>query len=151
MRTYPIYSIIIIFGILTGCATGRIGTLPFVNDMENSSEIYILRGYNFISSSYSAYVSFDNNDILAIRNGQYTNFHAPTGDHLLGVRLPGMSNNTMKLSLNPKNKYYFGVSVGFGNYYLLPMTEADSLPYLESEEYMVVDNNIKPYKTIKWL
>lgn len=137
-------SVIVIFGSLfSGCASGLIGTLPEVIDKNNASEIFIIRPYNFVASGTSAYISFDNNDIFAIRTVQYARFIAPPGNHTIGVRYPGFPANNIEILLTPKGKYYFGVSVGFSNFSLVQKTEEEALPYIETSNYMPLDDNRK--------
>lgn len=135
-------SIMVLIGSLcSGCASGLMGTLPDVIDKNNASEIYIIRDYNYVSSGISAYVSFDNNDVLAIRTVQHAKFLAPSGNHAIGVRNPGFPINNIPISLIPNNRYYFRVRVGFTNFSLVPMTEEESLPYISTTEYIKLDKN----------
>lgn len=119
----------------SGCSSGLVGTLPVVNDVNDASEIYIIRGYNYVSSGVSAYVSFDDKDVLAIRTVEHTKFTAPSGKHTLGVRNPGLPTNNIAISLTPKNRYYFRVSVGV-NFSLVPMPEEEALTYLSTTHYV---------------
>ena len=140
-------SVIILVGSLcSGCASGLIGTLPEVKDKNDASAIYIIRPYTYVSSAISAYVSFDNNDVLAIRTVEHTKFFAPSGTHTIGVRNPGFPINNIPISLIPNNRYYFRVSVGFTNFSLVPMTEEESRPYLSTTEYIKIDKNERDHK-----
>lgn len=126
-----------------GCAHGPIGALPVIDDFDKASEIYILRSYNYVSSGTSAYVSFDNNDVVAIRVVEYARFLAPSGNHWIGVRYAGYPSNSFPVTLAPKGKYYFAVSVGFRNFSLKPMTEDEARPYLTTLHYLPLDNSAK--------
>ncbi len=139
MKIHRWLFVVIFAGMFSGCASGLVGKLPEVPDKNNASEIIIIRPYNYMASGTSAYVSFDNNDVLAIRVVQYAKFLAPAGNHAIGVRYPGFPINNMEMVLTPKMKYYFGVSVGFSNFSLIPKTEAEALPYIETSNYMPLE------------
>lgn len=126
-------SVLVLFGVLlSGCASGLIGTLPEIKDKESASEIWIFRGYTYVSSGVSAYVAFDDNDVLAIRTVEHAKFPAPSGKHRIGVRNAGFPNNNLDVDLAPRRKYYYAVQVGFTNFSLLPLTEAEAQPYISS-------------------
>ena len=137
------FVILIVGSICSGCASGLTGVLPEVPDRNNASEIYVIRPYNYIASANSAYVSFDNNEIFALRTIQYTKFMAPPGNHTIGVRYPGFPANNISIVLAPKQKYYFGVSVGFSNFSLVPKTEEEAMPHIETSNYVSLDNSAK--------
>lgn len=141
MKNLCISVMALIGSLCSGCASGLTGTLPDVRDKNNASEIYIIRDYNYVSSGVSAYVSFDNTDVLAIRTVQHTKFLAPTGTHFIGVRNPGFPINNVSISLVPNNRYYFRVRVGFTNFSLVPMTEEESLPYISTTQYVDLYKN----------
>ena len=135
-------SVMVLIGSLcSGCASGLMGTLPEINDKNSASEIYIIRPYTYVSSAISAYVSFDNSDVLAIRTVQHTKFFAPAGTHTVGVRNPGFPINNIPMSLIPNTRYYFRVSVGFTNFSLVPLTEEESRPYISTTEYVDLYKN----------
>jgi hypothetical protein len=126
-------SVLVLFGVFSsGCASGLIGTLPEVKDKDSASEIWIFRGYTYVSSGVSAYVAFDDNDVLAIRTVEHAKFPAPSGKHRLGVRNAGFPNNNLDVELAPRQKYYYAVQVGFTNFSLLPLTEAEAQTYISS-------------------
>jgi hypothetical protein len=130
MKKKPQLAVLFLAAILSsGCASGLIGALPEVRDRENASEVWIFRGYNYVASGVSAYVSFDDNDVLGIRTVEHAMFPAPPGKHRLGVRNPGMPINNLEVELAPRRKHYYSVNVGFTNFSLSPLTEEEAKSY----------------------
>lgn len=142
MKTFFLSLIFAVSCICSSCASGLIGTLPGVPDRNNASEIYVIRPYNYVASANSAYVSFDNVEIFALRTRQHTKFLAPPGHHTIGVRYPGFPANDISIELSPRHKYYYGVSVGFTNFSLIPKTEEEATPYINASVYISLDNTI---------
>lgn len=133
-------SILLLFGVLlTGCASGLVGTLPEIKDKDSAAEIWIFRGYTYVSSGVSAYVAFDDNDVLAIRTVEHMKFPAPSGKHRLGVRNAGFPNNNLEVDLAPRQKYYYAVQVGFTNFSLLPLSEAEAQPYISTTHFVPLE------------
>ncbi|HEY5996852.1 MAG TPA: hypothetical protein VIU29_07505 [Candidatus Deferrimicrobiaceae bacterium] len=133
-------SVLVLFGVLSsGCASGLIGALPEIKDKDSASEVWIFRGYTYVSSGVSAYVAFDDNDVLAIRTVEHAKFPAPPGKHKLGVRNAGFPNNNLDVDLAPRQKYYYAVQVGFTNFSLLPLTEAEAQPYISSTHFVPLE------------
>ena len=136
MRSKYIVMVILLAVIaFSGCATGVIGVMPEIKDNNYTSNIIIIRPYNFVALSSSAYISFDNNNILAIRAAEYIKFLAPSGDHTIGADY-----EKINIVLTPKNKYYFRITVGFPSFHIAPMTEDEAKPYLTEEAYLPYDN-----------
>lgn len=143
MKTHFMTVIVAACCICSGCASGLLGVLPEVPDRSNASEIYVVRPYNFVASANSAYVSFDNVELFALRTRQYTKFLAPPGNHTIGVRYPGFPANTIAIALTPKQNYYYAVSVGFSNFSLIPKKEEEAMPSIESSKFVPLDNTTR--------
>jgi hypothetical protein len=139
MRNLVLSFLVLAASLCTGCASGLVGTLPDVKDPNTAAEIWIIRSYNYVSSGVSAYVAFDDNDVLAIRTVEHAKFLAPSGNHTIGVRNPGFPNNNIPVLLLPKSKYYFAVSVGFTNFSLVQMEESEALPYITSTHFVPLE------------
>jgi hypothetical protein len=132
--------VLLLFGTLfAGCASGLVGALPEIKDKDSAAEIWIFRGYTYVSSGVSAYVAFDDNDVLAIRTVEHAKFPAPPGNHRLGVRNAGFPNNNLDVVLAPRQKYYYAVQVGFTNFGLLPLSEAEAQPYMSSTHFVPLE------------
>lgn len=149
MKNFCMSVIVLIGSFCSGCASGLIGTLPEVKDNNIASEIYVIRPYTYVSSAISAYVSFDNNDVLAIRTVEHAKFFAQPGNHTIGVRNPGFPSNNIPLVLIPNSRYYFRVSVGFTNFSLVTMTEEEAKPYISTTKYIKLDKNEPEDKSIE--
>ncbi len=121
-----------------GCAQGLIGSLPAVENPDDASEIYLVRRH---FRDISAYVSFDNNDVLAIRKGQYTRLSVPAGEHRIAARYPGFGGTEIPIRLAPKTKYYFEIVWGSDTFYIRPITEQRARQFMTpSFHFLQLDN-----------
>ena len=134
-------AVIAVFCIICcGCGHGLIGTLPVVHDQNNASEVFVLRGYQWFGHAISAYVSFDNNEFLAIRAAEYTKFLAPPGNHTIAVKAAGSPWYTISILLVPKERHYFSVTKSAMGFYIEPISEKDAGPYMAEDVFVPLDN-----------
>jgi len=108
---------------LAGCVNlqhGIISFVPKISDSNEASELFVIRKKSFIGSAISFNVALDEQEIFAIKTGEYIKFPVVAGEHSVGVRcysawIPMMTQNIkVNVSCAPKEKYYFLISPSMG-------------------------------------
>ena len=131
--------------LMAGCAHGLIGALPTIDDPDEAAEIIVIRESNFMGAAVSFEILLNGVALFAIRNGEYTKFYVPSGEHSLAVKFRGgwYPSPKMKMIINvlcrPKGKYYFLVSPSLG-------TTAAIIEPLEDARgsYLISKSNFMP-------
>src|SRR6266545_2397361 len=96
--------------LLCGCvSTQHPNPLPRVTAAENATTIYVIRNKNFVGSAIAANVVCDGWIIAGLYTGRFVKFQADPGSHSVGV-----AESSHALNLEPKQTYYFLITLGSG-------------------------------------
>jgi hypothetical protein len=115
----PVFLILII----AGCgwfAHGLIGELPQIDNPDEAAEIVIVRTKSFDGKAISFNIVWDGENLVAIRNGEYTKFKVGEGKHVIGVRQPGQhlgeeaKPEIVNIYCDPGEQYFFIVRPSLG-------------------------------------
>ena len=120
--------------ILIGCTHGLIGSLPHIDS--NAAELIVIRDHAFTGSGVSYKVTLDDQDVLAIRVGEYAKLPVAAGVHKIGVG-KFMSYN---VRFEPCKKYYFVIKTSFYGVVIEPLSEEKGLDLISKSKYLPLEN-----------
>ena len=81
------YVVVFCIAFLTGCAaSGRIGDMPEIADINSASEVVVIRVSNIVGAANSYIVSLNGNDFFNIGSGENTKFLINEGEHFISVK-----------------------------------------------------------------
>jgi len=134
---------LLFFLLLFACSHGQIATLPQVDAVENSAEIYIIRPSHFLGSAVSYKISLDDQDIVLLKNNSYTKFYAIPGSHNLSCRsyqfLVGWVGDTHEFEFASKQKYVLLLNQNFGHFTFTMLEEPETQKYLKEAEPVLLN------------
>lgn len=96
-----------------------IGSLPAIQNPEETAEIYVIRGSQFAGAARQAFIQVDGDPLFKITTGHYTIFKVSADEynreHSLGLSFSRKSKNVVieNVFCEPGKKYYFLISIKF--------------------------------------
>jgi hypothetical protein len=97
---------------LVSCATSRkLSTLPRLEDLTNTCDVYIIRKSTIFGSGLGYTVAMDYQDFVVLANGDYTKVKVASGPHVVTVKYPrqmflGTAESPIEFDCKESNNIY---------------------------------------------
>ena len=140
--------LLFIVSYISGCVHGLVGTLPNIENPEESAEIYVIRTKSMVARLATYKITFDSEELIAIKAGDYAKFKTNAGEynreHTIGVKLRDLMikgeivKNLKKINIycEPQGKYYIVVSPGWKSANIKQVDEKEGLELISQSKYL---------------
>jgi len=130
--------------VIAGCATGRIGRLPRIENVGLAGEVTIIRVSSMTGVTNSYIITLDGQDIFGIRSGQYTKCKLNPGEYYIGVRCfggwaPIWNEDSIKVTVTPNGRSYYLVRPDISCASIEPITEAEAQKRIPKSKYISME------------
>lgn len=120
--------------LLSSCATNPTHPLPALADPSKASEVVVMRGGLIYGSGVVANVTVDGFIVANLFTGKHVRLRLNPGEHSVGT-----SHGSQTLNLEPNQKYYFLVNVGFaGGFTTHRIDEAEASKILSTSKEVLL-------------